>query len=115
MIAGGIVISNGDGVTLNKTKQFFSKFVCSRKYAKRYSIEEQIGRDLVISLSYHCRTKDDNRRMIDRSSGRIYCEPPNPRTTGCSPLRLRRLIANLLSYVNAIGTRTRVRAPTTSH
>jgi hypothetical protein len=36
MIAGGIVISNGDGVTLNKPKQFFSKFVCSRKYAKRY-------------------------------------------------------------------------------
>ena len=36
MIAGGIVISNGDGVTLNKTKQFFSEFVRSRKYAKRY-------------------------------------------------------------------------------
>ena len=37
MIAGGIVISNGDGVTLNKTKQFFSEFVRSRKYAKRYN------------------------------------------------------------------------------
>jgi hypothetical protein len=48
-----------------------------------------------------CRTKSDNRRMIVRSSRRIFCEPPNPRTTGCSPLRLWRSRVKLVGYVNS--------------
>jgi hypothetical protein len=43
MTTDGTVISNSDGVTLNKTKQFFSKLVCSRKYAKRCNVGRELG------------------------------------------------------------------------
>jgi hypothetical protein len=69
MIAGGIVISNGDGVTLNKTKQFFSKFVCSRKYAKRYKSSTFGNNDRRISKVLRVGEISCNSRVVIDAQG----------------------------------------------